>query len=182
MNVLLINGSPHKNGTTALLADQFIQGAEEAGHTIWRLDAAFADIHPCLGCDKCRSGQHECVWQDDMRALYPKLLEADMLVFVTPVYYHGASAQIKVAIDRFHGIDDLLRQRPKKAILLAVAADTKDHVLRGVTATYEETLLLTLARLRPDFGPGLLQPGRYRKDRLSGPGICFGQGGVSGDG
>ncbi len=141
MKILVLTGSPHKNGTTALLADQFIQGAEEAGHTIWRLDAAFADIHPCLGCDKCRSGQHECVWQDDMRALYPKLLEADMLVFVTPVYYHGASAQIKAAIDRFHGIDDLLRQRPKKAILLAVAADTKDHVLRGVTATYEETLL-----------------------------------------
>ena len=50
MKVLVITGSPHKNGTTAALAEQFIAGAKAAGHEVTRFDAAFKQVHPCIAC------------------------------------------------------------------------------------------------------------------------------------
>lgn len=48
MKILMITGSAHKNGTTAMLASEFIKGAEEAGHEVYRFDAAFKNVHPCI--------------------------------------------------------------------------------------------------------------------------------------
>ena len=45
MKILVMTGSPHKDGTSALLADKFIEGAKEAGHEIYRFDAGFKNIH-----------------------------------------------------------------------------------------------------------------------------------------
>ncbi|WP_346969752.1 flavodoxin family protein [Collinsella aerofaciens] len=81
-------------------------------------------MHPCIGCDTCRCGKKPGVFQDSMNCLYPELKKADMVVFVSPLYYHGLSAQIKTAIDRFHGIDDDLVGTDKKAMLLMTAAST----------------------------------------------------------
>lgn len=53
VQIAVITGSPHKNGTSALLAGKFIEGAKTAGHELFRFNAAFEDIHPCLGCDRC---------------------------------------------------------------------------------------------------------------------------------
>ena len=55
MKVLVITGSPHKNGTTAALAEQFIAGAKAAGHEVTRFDAAFKQVHPCIACEKCHT-------------------------------------------------------------------------------------------------------------------------------
>ena len=53
MKIVVVTGSPHKAGTSALLADKFIEGAESKGHEVFRFNAAFEDIHPCRGCDAC---------------------------------------------------------------------------------------------------------------------------------
>ena len=53
MHIVVITGSPHKQGTSFLLAQKFIRGATEAGHTVFRFDAAFEKVHPCIGCDAC---------------------------------------------------------------------------------------------------------------------------------
>ena len=85
MKVLVITGSAHKNGTTAYLAQKFIEGATEAGHVVFRFDAAFKNVHPCIACEKChRTGS--CAFQDDMNELNPHLLEADVIVLVSPIY------------------------------------------------------------------------------------------------
>lgn len=57
MKIVVITGSPHKKGTSALLADEFIRGAKEAGHEVSRFDAAFENVHPCIGCNKCEYGK-----------------------------------------------------------------------------------------------------------------------------
>ena len=69
MKIVIITGSAHKHGTTATLTDQFQRGAADAGHEVFRFDAAFKDVHPCIGCDKCvRTG--ECTFEaDDMKEL-----------------------------------------------------------------------------------------------------------------
>lgn len=66
MKITVITGSPHKNGTSALLADKFIEGAKEAGHEVFRFNAAFEKISPCLGCDHCMMGSNPCVHNDSM--------------------------------------------------------------------------------------------------------------------
>ena len=53
MKITVITGSPHKNGTSARLAEEFIKGAESAGHKVFRFDGAFKNVHPCIACEKC---------------------------------------------------------------------------------------------------------------------------------
>lgn len=76
MKITVITGSPHRKGTSALLADEFIRGARESGHEVFRFDAAFETLHPCLGCDRCGS-TGRCVHQDSMETLIPHLKEAN---------------------------------------------------------------------------------------------------------
>lgn len=140
MNITVITGSPHKNGTSALLAEEFIRRAQESGHQVYRFDSAFECIHPCIGCDTCETGKKPCVFKDCMTELYPKLEEADMVVFVTPLYYHGMSSQIKMAIDRFHGIDGKLKGANKKAMLIVTAASSVMSIMNGAVASYHEML------------------------------------------
>jgi len=101
MKIVVITGSPHRHGTSALLADEFIRGAEEAGHSVTSFDAAFMKIGACLGCDKCMmSGP--CCQKDDMEQIINAILQTDMIVFATPLYYYGMSTQLKAVIDRFY--------------------------------------------------------------------------------
>lgn len=92
MRIVIIKGSPHKKGSSNMLAEQFIKGAQEAGHTIVELDVAHMDIHPCLGCEHCAM-DGPCVQKDDINEIRDSLLSTDMAVFVTPVYYFGMAAQ-----------------------------------------------------------------------------------------
>lgn len=65
MDILVIESSPHKHGSSNLLAEEFIRGAKEDGHAVAVFDAGHASLHPCLGCDACgMSGP--CVQKDDM--------------------------------------------------------------------------------------------------------------------
>lgn len=123
MKITVITGSPHRKGTSALLAEQFILGAGGAGHEVFRFDAAFEKVAPCLGCGHCGMGDRPCVHRDGMDALSPKLLEADAIALVTPLYYFGMSAQLKAVVDRFYAINTHLMGSGKRACLLAAAYD-----------------------------------------------------------
>lgn len=136
MKILVITGSPHKHGTSALLADKFIQGAEEAGHEVFRFDAAFKDIHPCMACRRCRTTDLGCVFKDDIEELNPHLLEADAVVFASPIYYYDWTAQLKLAIDRFYANGPALRVPKKSALLLTMEDDTMRSA-SGAILSYE---------------------------------------------
>ena len=85
MRIAVLKGSPNVNGSSNMLADNFIKGAKEAGHEIVEIDAAHADISPCIGCVHC-GYEGECVLSDDMDEFRKEILKSDMLVFVTPLY------------------------------------------------------------------------------------------------
>ena len=80
MNILIINGSPHVKGTSALLMEEFIRGAQEKGHTIHVFHAAREEIHPCIACDSCRTANNGCVFKDGMEKLNPMLADAELVV------------------------------------------------------------------------------------------------------
>ena len=131
MKIVMITGSAHRYGTTATLADRFQQGALDAGHEVCRFDAAFQDVHPCIGCDKClRTG--ECTFAaDDMKLLNPHLLAAEAVVFVSPIYYFAINAQVKTVIDRFYANNDALMGGKKALLITAMADEAMDSALAG---------------------------------------------------
>ncbi|MEG1525542.1 MAG: flavodoxin family protein [Clostridia bacterium] len=139
MKITVITGSPHKKGTSALLADAFIGGAKEAGHDVFRFDAAFEKLAPCLACDKCSGGQ-DCVQKDGMEKLNPELLTSDLVAFVTPLYYYSLSAQLKAVIDRFYAQNDRLLGGGKKAVLIATANDSAADTFDALHAHYRQII------------------------------------------
>ena len=130
MNITVITGSAHRHGTSALLADKFIEGAKEAGHEVFRFDAAFKNIHGCIGCDTCNKKASGCVFKDDMEELNPHLLEADAIVFASPIYYFNINAQLKSVMDRFYANNSALQGHKKTALLLSMA-DTSTESAEG---------------------------------------------------
>lgn len=75
-----------------------------------------------------------------MAELSPRLIEADLIAFVTPLYYYGPAAQIKAAIDRFYGIDNMLRGAGKKAVMLVTGTNNRDWAMKGIVGNYTEAL------------------------------------------
>lgn len=97
--VVVICSSPRKNGNSEILADLFIKGAQEAGHTAEKIRLSDYEIGYCKACYYCR--EHlACCQKDDANLLVEKLLSADVLVFATPIYFYEMSGQLKVFLDR----------------------------------------------------------------------------------
>lgn len=100
--IVVLNGSPRKNGNTVKLVDAFVKGAESAGNQVTTFSAVDTKVNGCLACDYCMRNEGKCVQKDDMQAVYDALYEADSVVFATPSYFFGMTAQIKAIIDRLY--------------------------------------------------------------------------------
>lgn len=136
MKIVVLTGSPHKSGTTAALTEQFLLGAAEAGHEVFRFDAAQKDVHPCIACEHCHTTDQGCVFSDGMAELNPHLMTADAIVLVSPIYYFGLSAQLKTVIDRFYANNAALKA-PKKAALILAMADKPVETADGAVLSYQ---------------------------------------------
>lgn len=135
MKILIITGSPRKNGNSNFLVDNFIKGAQEKGHQIFRFDSAFKKVHPCIACNKCGMNG-DCIFNDDFNYVRENLVDSDMVVFATPMYYFGISAQIKTVIDRFYAINGKIHI-PKKTALIMTYADTEEKEAQPIKKHFE---------------------------------------------
>lgn len=99
--ILVLNGSPRKNGNTATLVDAFVEGATENGNEVREAYIQDMDIKQCLGCDVCMNTHAGCVQKDEgMAKIYEDLSWCDVIVFASPVYFAYFTAQLKTVIDR----------------------------------------------------------------------------------
>lgn len=133
MNVLAISGSPRKNGNSDVLCNRFLKGATEAGATVKKIRLAEKKITPCAACYACMDTR-VCAKKDDMVEIQQAMVEADVIVLATPVYFYCMDAQMKMMIDRC-----LARYREmvgKKIYFIATAADPQhsatDETLAGL--------------------------------------------------
>lgn len=101
--ILVVQGGGRPNGNTAQLAGAFIRGAQEAGHHVERVSLIKTEVKGCLGCNACRYGK-PCVIKDGFNDLVPKIKEADLIVFTSPLYFWTVSSRIKAFIERFYCI------------------------------------------------------------------------------
>lgn len=97
--VLILSGSPRKNGNSDLLCDQFATGAAEAGHVVEKIRVAEKNVGYCRGCYACKS-TGVCAVHDDMAEILQKMIDADVIVLASPVYFYSVDAQLKAVIDR----------------------------------------------------------------------------------
>ena len=137
MKIVVITSSPHskEESTSIYLADRFTEGARSAGHEVFTFDAAHEETHPCQGCDKCGM-DGPCIFKDAIEnKLMPKMLEADLIVLTTPLYYFGMSAQLKVIVDRFYSRTGKLHG--KKSIMMATAYNSADWTMEALVNHYE---------------------------------------------
>jgi multimeric flavodoxin WrbA len=99
MKVLGIVGSPRKQSNTEILVDKALEGASEAGAEVEKVLVSRLKITPCLEIYACRKDGN-CSIKDDMQTLYDKLLEADHIVFASPIFFYGITSQAKAVVDR----------------------------------------------------------------------------------
>lgn len=102
MKVLTVNSSPQmEKGNTALIMNPFLEGMKNAGAEVEVLYTARLNIKPCSGDYGCWiKTPGECIHDDDMADIVPKVSKADILVFATPVYVDGVTSQLKCFMDR----------------------------------------------------------------------------------
>lgn len=97
--VLILSGSPRKGGNSDVLCDEFAKGAKEVGHEVEKIRVEEKDIACCKGCYACKNNG-VCAIKDDMTQVLQKMIDADVLVLASPVYFYSIDAQLKAVIDR----------------------------------------------------------------------------------
>lgn len=98
--IVVITGSPRKNGNSFAMTDAFISAAKAMGHSVIRFDAAMKNVGGCHACETCFRSGKACSFDDDFNTIAPAILEADAVVFTMPVYWYTIPAQIKAVIDK----------------------------------------------------------------------------------
>ena len=98
--VLILSGSPRKGGNSDILCDEFMKGALESGNEVEKIFVAEKKIAPCTGCYFCKKSGGRCAFNDDMTDILQKIIDCDVLVLSSPVYFYSICAQLKTLIDR----------------------------------------------------------------------------------
>ncbi|MBQ6215115.1 MAG: flavodoxin family protein [Oscillospiraceae bacterium] len=124
--VVILSTSPRKNGNSNALAEQFAKGAADAGNEAEIISLIGKQVGFCRGCFACQT-TGTCVIKDDAIAIEQKVLEADVVVWATPIYYYEMSGQMKVLIDRLNPLFPK-DYKFREVYLLAAAAEDEDFV------------------------------------------------------
>ncbi|WP_407309785.1 flavodoxin family protein [Desulfosporosinus sp. SB140] len=124
--VLVLSASPRKGGNSDLLCDQFMLGANEAGNQTEKIFLRDKKIGYCTGCESCYSS-HNCVQKDDMAEILEKMINAEVIVMATPVYFYTMNAQMKTLIDRT--VPKYQEITGKEFYFIVAAADSSEQAM-----------------------------------------------------
>ncbi len=162
-NILVLTGSPRKGGNSDRLADAFITGAQQAGHTVIKYATADKQFKGCRACQTCFSRGTACSFADDFNELAPLVEQADMLVLATPIYWFTFPAQLKAALDKFFSF--LIGQKTlniKDSALLACAGNPREDSFDGLVSSYK----LSAGHMGWKDNGIILVPGLMAKDDI----------------
>jgi len=144
LKVMGIFGSPRRGGNTDTLLEETLKGTEKEGAEVERLHLTEFTITPCKECHGCdQTG--ECVILDDMQKIYPKLLDADVIILASPIFFYGISAWAKAFVDRCQALWSrkyLVKDRSlgkegkrRKGFFISVGATKGARVFEGAILT-----------------------------------------------
>lgn len=144
-NILVVQDGGRANGNTAQLVSSFVKGAEDAGHKVETISLMKNEVKGCLGCNACRYGK-PCIQKDSFHDFVPKIENADLVAFATPLYFWTISSRLKAFIERFYCMAQEDPAPPlgryekypvKDCALLVTAADNFFWTFEQVTSYYK---------------------------------------------
>lgn len=160
-NILVLTGSHRRGGNSDQLADAFIAGAQQAGHTTVKYITADKKIKGCIDCKTCFTKGVACSVPDDFNELAPLVEQTDMIVFATPLYWFSFPAQLKAAIDKFFSF--FIGKRPlkvKECALIVCGGEKDESNYEGIIRSYQ-----LIARFLSWQDSGIIVvPGLHAKD------------------
>jgi multimeric flavodoxin WrbA len=172
--IVIVKGSPREFGNSAILAGQVAAGAEAAGAEVESFYLHGMDIQPCDACDSCQgSADMDCIIDDDMKILYPKLREVDAIVYASPIYWFTVSAQMKLFMDRCYGLggetsepeEHVLAGKCVGIVLTYGGDDPFDSGAVNAIRTFQDTFNYIPAEIVGIVYGAALEAGEIRKDQ-----------------
>lgn len=130
--VLILSGSSRKNGNSDILCDEFMKGAVEAGNEVEKIRVAEKNIGYCRACYACKAGA--CAIKDDMAEILQKMIDSDVIVLASPVYFYSIDAQLKALIDRT--VARWLEVKDKEFYYIVTAADGEEAAAETTIACF----------------------------------------------
>lgn len=168
--ILAVTGSPRRNGNTHILVSKIVEAARAAGAVVDELFLGDMTIRECDGCHACWKGK-ECSKDDDMRPIYQAIIQSDVIIFGTPVYWYGPTALMKAFIDRFVYFNCPENRQKIKGLsaVLAIPFEEDDlETARGVVEFFEKSLAyLEVELLGQIIVPGVGEKGAIRSKSQS---------------
>lgn len=149
-NILLINASPRKGGNTQIILDKFfeITGERARKEKIYLNDL---NMRPCQACGGCDGGEL-CILDDDLKPIYEKIINADAIIFASPIYFGSISAQAKIFIDRmqpFWVAKSKFKKNlgmPKKGFLILISGASKQEFFENAKFIVKNFFMVINAR------------------------------------
>lgn len=173
--VLILAGSPRKNGNSAALCREFARGAEESGNQVELVFLRDRKIGYCQACYYCKNHDGVCIINDDMAEILDKMNAADVIVMASPVYFYSVDAQMKALIDRT--VARWLVIRDKRFYYIMTAAEDTPTVmdctlacLRGLAACLKGSSEGGII-----CGKGVYEPGAIRNTPAMGEAYAMGR-------
>ncbi|MDD5136535.1 MAG: flavodoxin family protein [Candidatus Omnitrophica bacterium] len=170
--ILILSGSPKKNGNTAALVGWFSEGARSKGAEVEIVETAFLK-YKSSGCASCRTCQeieeYECVIDDDAKSVLKKMVHADMIVMATPLYFFGPSAQVKIVFDRMFSLykwdnkADTMKTPLKGKTLVLIASAYESAGLAALEEPFKMTAGYTGMQFKSLLVPNAGESGEVNK-------------------
>lgn len=183
--ILIISGSPTKNGNTAILLDWFTAGARAKGARVEIINAAFLKykVNGCISCRRCqKTVVYECVIRDDAKTVLAKMNAADVIVMATPLYFYGPSAQLKLVMDRMFSLfkwdnkNDTMTTRLTGKTLVLIASAYENIGLKDLERPFAITADYAGMKFRSLLVPNAGESGEVRKiPGIRAKAIAFGK-------
>lgn len=163
--VLVLSASPRKGGNSDVLCDQFAKGSTESGNEVEKIFLGDKKINYCVACDSCTRNNGNCVWKDDMTEILKKMIEADVIVMATPVYFYTMDAQMKTLIDRT--VARYTEIKNKEFYFIMTAADeSEDKLERTLEGFRGFTYCLSEAKEKGIiYGTGVWKKGEVQSSK-----------------
>jgi len=177
--ILGVVGSPRKKGNTHILVSRILDGAREKGALTEILFLNDLHIRECDGCHVCWKGK-KCAKKDDMNNVYPKIMNSDVIIFGTPVYWYGPTALMKCFVDRFvffNCPENRAKIRGKSAVIAVPFEEDNPRTARLLVQFFKKSIqYLEMNLIGTILAPGVSQRGDIlAKENLLEKGFRLGE-------
>ena len=146
MEIVCVLGSPRSKGNSTAVAKRFCEKAEDLGANVRYFSLNELSYSGCQGCFTCKTNSDRCVLKDDLTEVLDAIMETDIMVMATPVYFGSVSGQLKCLVDRtfsfmvpdFRTNPNPSRLPPGKKVVFITSQGAPEEMFRDLHTRYKD--------------------------------------------